>query len=191
MPAGTWMRLFIAVDIDASVRRELEAVQRRLRQNLSGRGFKWVHPDLIHLTLKFLGEVPDASVPQVCQVARETAARHGAFELRVQGLGTFGRPPRVFWAGVQISEALSLLQEDLERSFENAGWPREEKSFSGHLTLARLQDPKAGSEIARFVQQQPSSVFGDVWVNELIVYESQLSSKGPVYTPVGRYDLIG
>lgn len=185
------MRLFIAVDVDEQVRRELSSVQKQLRQSFAGAGVKWVHPDLIHLTLKFLGEVPDRDVPRVCRLTEEAARRHSPFEIRVQGVGTFGKPPRVLWVGVLESEKLAALAEDIEKTFEEAGWPREEKSFSAHLTLARIKDPKAGGAIERAVQTQPPRSFGDVWIDQVVVYESQLSAGGPIYTPAGKYALNG
>lgn len=185
------MRLFIAVDVNEPVRRQLAAVENRLRQRLGGSGIKWVHPDLIHLTLKFLGEVPERDVPLVCRLAEAAARRHSPFEIRVQGIGTFGKPARVLWAGVLESEKLAALAADIEKTFAEAGWPREEKVFSGHLTLARMKDPKAGGAVERAVREKPAGSFGEVWIDRIIVYESHLSAKGPVYTAAGRYDLNG
>jgi 2'-5' RNA ligase len=185
------MRLFIAVDVNEAVRRQLALVQKQLRERLGGAGIKWVNPDLIHLTLKFLGEVPDQDVPRVCRVVQEAANRHSPFEIRVHGIGTFGKPARVLWVGVLESEKLAALASDLETSFEAAGWPREAKGFSAHLTLARIREPRSGSAAQRAVQEQPPRSFGEVWIDQVVVYESRLSSKGPVYTAAGRYDLNG
>lgn len=185
------MRLFIAVDVDEQVRRQLASVQSQLRMALSSPGVKWVNPESIHLTLKFLGDVPDREVPRVCRLTEEAAGRHPPFEIRVQGMGTFGSPARVLWAGVLPSENLTSLAADLEKAFEEAGWPGEEKDFSAHLTMARLKDSRAGHSARRLLQEYASRTFGDVCIEQVIVYESQLSSKGPIYTPVGKYNLIG
>lgn len=185
------MRLFIAVDINAQVRKRIEQIQRGLQREtgLMKGPVKWVGPDLIHLTLKFLGEVPDQAVGEVCRLAEETARSHSAFEMKVQGLGTFGRPARVLWAGIEDCPVLRALQEDLEGRLETAGWPREDRAFSAHLTLCRMKDPKAGARLAEALQGQTSLTLGSVWVDRVIVYESQLQAGGPVYTVVAAYDL--
>ena len=83
------MRLFIAVDIDARIRKEIDRIQRDLQRKTgwSKGPVKWVQPDLIHLTLKFLGEVRDDAVTEVCRIAEETARAHPGFEMTVSGLG--------------------------------------------------------------------------------------------------------
>lgn len=187
------MRLFIAVDIDARIRKEIDRIQRDLQRKtgLYKGPVKWIQPDLIHLTLKFLGEVRDDAVTEVCRIGEETALSHPAFEMTAGGLGTFGRPPRVLWLGIEPCPALMNLQEDLEGRLETAGWSREDRAFSAHLTLCRIKVPKAGIQLGQALEEQPSKPLGTVWVEQLIVYESQLTSSGPVYTVAGRYDLQG
>ncbi len=187
------MRLFTAVDIDSRVRREIDRIGRQLREKTGLRGgpVKWVDPEQIHLTLKFLGEVPDGSVTEICRIAEATAREHPAFDMTISGLGTFGRPPRVLWAGVEPCPELTALQADLEDRFEHAGWSREERAFSAHLTLCRIKSPKAGFQLGEAVESIGAGVPGTVRVRQVIVYESQLTSGGPVYTPAGTYDLQG
>ena len=88
------MRLFIAVDITNQVRKKIDQIQQDLQKKtgLKKGSVKWVRPDLIHLTLKFLGEVRDEAVTEVCRIVKETAEDHPAFEMTVRDLGTFGRP---------------------------------------------------------------------------------------------------
>lgn len=187
------MRLFIAVDIDARIRKEIDRIQRDLQRKTgwSKGPVKWVQPDLIHLTLKFLGEVRDDSVAEICRLAEETARAHPGFEMTVSGLGTFGRPPRVLWAGIEPCPELMTLQEDLEGRLDEAGWPREQRAFSAHLTLCRIKAPKAGIQLAQALEERSEKPLGTVLVEQVIVYESQLTSGGPVYTAAGTYDLQG
>jgi 2'-5' RNA ligase len=188
---GLCMRLFIAVDIDERVRKEIDQIQRGLQRKtgLAKGPVKWVEPNLIHLTLKFLGEVRDQALGEICRITEETARSHPPFEMKVQGLGTFGRPPRVLWAGMESCPDLIALQGDLEGRLETAGWPREDRAFSAHLTLCRMKDPKAGTRLAQALEDQTSRTLGSVWIDQVIVYESQLQSGGPVYTAAARYDL--
>ena len=86
------MRLFAAIDIEPQVQDRIKHIQQQLKRdlNLSGKEVKWVCPEQIHLTLKFLGEVSDSTITQVCDVIMRTAAACESFDLRIQDLGVFG-----------------------------------------------------------------------------------------------------
>lgn len=180
------MRLFVAVDINSQVRNRIEKVQRRLKQELghADRGVKWVRPEQIHLTLKFLGEVRDAAITQVCDVVTRTAARYDSFEMQVQGLGVFGNPARVVWAGIEPNPALMNMQAELEREFDKIGWDKENRAFAGHLTLCRVKSADAGRKLARITENVGDEIFGSVWVEQAVLYQSRLNSDGPEYSAV-------
>ena len=179
------MRLFVAVDINSQVRDRIELVQRRLKQDMGNdRGVKWVHPEQIHLTLKFLGEVRDNMLTQVCDGVTRTAARCDSFEMQVRGLGVFGNPARVVWAGVEPCPVLMNMQAELEREFEKIGWDKETRAFAGHLTLCRVKNAAAGRKLADAVETVKDEIFGSVWVDQAVLYESRLSSDGPQYSAV-------
>lgn len=184
------MRLFIALDMNAAVLKRLAELQETLRQQtgLSGREVKWVRSEQMHLTLKFLGPVTDAAVPQVCTMAQEIANRHSAFELSCGGVGTFGRPARVVWAGAE-SQTLMTLQQQLDERFTQAGWAAENRPFSAHLTLCRIKTAKAGRALAEAIAPFEQDIFGSVWVEEIVVYESRLDAAGPTYNAVSRSPL--
>ncbi|MHC4882547.1 MAG: RNA 2',3'-cyclic phosphodiesterase [Planctomycetota bacterium] len=165
------MRLFVAVDINSQVRDRIEQVQQYLKRelNLKGRDVKWVRPEQkIHLTLKFLGEVRDAAITQVCDVVTRTAARCEGFEMQVRGLGVFGNPARVVWAGIEPCPALMTLQAELESEFEKIGWDKEGRAFAGHLTLCRVKNAAAGRKIAQAVEAVKDEIFGSVWVDQAV-----------------------
>jgi 2'-5' RNA ligase len=180
------MRLFVAVDISSQVRDRIDQVQRRLKQDLShaDRGVKWVRPEQIHLTLKFLGEVRDAAVTRVCDVVTRTAARYDSFEMQARGLGVFGSPARVVWAGIQPCPELMNLQAELESEFEKIGWNKENRAFAGHLTLCRVKNAAAGRKLAEAIENAGDEIFGSVWVDQAVLYQSHLSSDGPEYSVV-------
>ena len=135
------MRCFIAVDIDEAVRDDIGRMQDEIRQkaDLKRSEAKWVEPENMHLTLKFLGEVRDQEIAEVCRIVSETAADHGRFSLEVEGVGTFGRPARVVWAGVGEEADLNALQKDLDGRLADAGWPKDAREFAAHLTLCRVK----------------------------------------------------
>lgn len=180
------MRLFAAIDIEPQAQSRIESIQQQLKHvlNLSGKEVRWVRPEQIHLTLKFLGEVPDRVVTQVCDVMMRTAAECDGFDFRIQGLGVFGRPARVVWAGCELPPELIKLQTQLENGFEQIGWDKENRPFSGHLTICRVKSAAAGCKLAETVQAYPDEFIGTVSVDQWVLYESRLSRTGPEYNAV-------
>ncbi len=187
------MRVFIAIDIDEQIRKALGGLQDELRSkvDIKKSDVKWVNPDNMHLTLKFLGEIKDQEAVDVCNITKEVASRHKSFELALETVGHFGgRSARVLWIGTgQNSENLLQLQSDLEEQLAAAGWPRETRKFSGHLTLCRVRNSKAGVKLAQMTEGYKDFRLGTIWADSVSVYQSQLTPKGPIYTVLGNYKL--
>ena len=187
------MRVFIAIDIDEQIRRALGDLQNELRSKVDVKksDVKWVNPDNMHLTLKFLGEIKDQEAVDVCNITKEVASRHKSFELDVETVGHFGgRSARVLWIGTgQNSDNLLQLQSDLEEQLASAGWPKETRKFSGHLTLCRVRNSKAGVKLAQMTGGYKGFKLGTILADSISVYQSQLTPKGPVYTVLGNYGL--
>jgi len=187
------MRVFIAIDIDEQIRKALGNLQNELRSkvDIKKSDVKWVNPDNIHLTLKFLGEIKDQEAVDVCNITKEVASRHESFELALETVGHFGgRSARVLWIGTgQNSDNLLQLQSDLEEQLTSAGWPRETRKFSGHLTLCRVRNSKAGVKLAQMTEGYKDFKLGTIWADSVSVYQSQLTPKGPIYTVLGNYKL--
>ncbi len=187
------MRCFIAIDIDEGIRAELRDLQQDLAQQVDVRksDVKWVRPEAMHLTLKFLGEIKDREVVDVCDVVKHVCTRHAAFDFAVREVGCFGgRSARVLWVGAGLDcSALAQLQEDIEEQLAQAGWPQEGRKFSGHLTLCRVRNPRAGVKLAQVTQQYKDVDLGAVLCSAVCVYESTLTPEGPIYTLLGHYNL--
>jgi 2'-5' RNA ligase len=187
------MRCFIAIDIDEQIRKGLSDLQDELRRKVDVRkgDVKWVNPENTHLTLKFLGEIKDEQTVEVCKVIEEVATRHGRFELDVRSVGHFGgRSARVLWVGAgENCETLLKLHADLERRLEQAGWPKEGRKFAAHLTLCRIRNSKAGIKLARAIREYKDFDLGTFSADSVTVYQSELTPQGPIYTPLGIYDL--
>ena len=187
------MRLFLAADISPAQREATAHLVERLDKGIrfTNAHPRWVRPEGMHLTLKFLGEVPDNQIVEVCRNVQEVAERHEAFDFAVQEVGSFGgRSARVLWvgAGLESPELLSL-QQDLEETLSQAGWPKEARRFSGHLTLCRIRNVKAGEKLGAAAKQYEEYDLGLVRATSLCVYESQLRPQGPIYTRLGDYTL--
>jgi len=187
------MRCFIAIEVDPDIRAAIADLEDQIKANL-GRGrsaIKWVNPNHMHLTLKFLGDVPDAEVVTVCHAAEAVAAEHRPFNLDIQGLGHFGGPnARVLWIGTGPgTEALESLQKGLEDRLHALGWPREGRRFTGHLTLCRIRNAGTGRDLVHAYQPFRDQVLGTTRVENLTVFQSELTRQGPLYTPMGVYGL--
>jgi len=187
------MRCFIAIDIDEEITEGLAGLQNELRRKVDIRkgDAKWVDPEIVHLTLKFLGEIGDEQVVEVCRITEDVAARHAGFDLDVGSVGSFGgRSARVLWVGAgQDCDELVQLHDDLERHLEEAGWPREARKFAAHLTLCRIRNAKAGIKLAQASREYSDYVIGTFRADSITVYQSELTPRGPIYTPLGKYDL--
>ena len=187
------MRVFIAIDIDEQIRKGLSRLQNEMRSKVDIKkgDVKWVNPDVMHLTLKFLGEIKDVQAVDVCNITKDVAGQHTSFELGIETVGYFGgRSARVLWVGTgQNCENLLQLQGDLEQELASAGWPAETRKFSGHLTLCRVRNSKAGVKLAQMTEEYKDFKLGTVSADSVSVYQSQLTPKGPVYTVLGNYKL--
>ena len=187
------MRCFIAIDIPEDIRADLADLQKNLagRVDIRQGDVKWVEPEDMHLTLKFLGEVPDSQVAEVCNIVKDVAARHQRFELEVKEVGSFGgRSARVLWVGAGLDcPELLQLQADLEERLAQAGWPKEGRQFSDHLTLCRIRNSKAGEKLGELTGKYKDFDLGTVRADSVCVYESQLRPEGPLYTRLGNYEL--
>jgi len=184
------MRSFVAIELPEAIRRQLAALQERLRPQ--ARGVSWTRSEQIHLTIKFLGEVSDAVIPQAIETARNVARQHVPFDLTVAGAGCF--PPhgsaRVLWVGLPFPpQELVACQQDFEQAFAAIGFPPENRPFHPHLTLARVKDPRAGHNARTAIEQAAQFHAGDFRVDELIFFQSVLQRTGPIYTPMARLPL--
>jgi len=186
------MRCFVAIELPEAVQRRLARLQQAL--GWAGSGVKWVRAEQIHLTLKFLGEVPDGQVPAVCEAVQAVAARHGSMTLAVSGVGCFPQrgAARVVWVGIMNPpEALIACQQELERALEELGFAAETRPFHPHLTLGRVKNVQTGYELRRRIESHGTFEAGTFPADELIVFESVLQRTGPVYTPLARCALSG
>lgn len=186
------MRVFIAIDIAEEILASLGDLQKQLQSkvNFKKSDVKWVKPQLVHLTLKFLGEVKDTRIAEVCDIVAATAAGYKSFELNAAGVGYFGKnAPKVLWLGIEQREALRSLQKDIEQGLAKAGWAQEARPFSGHLTLCRIRNPKAGRELAKISEDYQDLQVGSWVVDSVCVYQSELRPDGPVYTVLSRTEL--
>jgi len=186
------MRCFVAIELPKEVQERLGRLQKALAA--AGGGVKWVEPGHIHLTLKFLGEVGDGQVSAVCEAVKQTAARHGPFELQVGQAGCFPQrgAARVLWVGlVEPPPTLIACQEDLELTLGELGFAMEARAFHPHLTLGRVKDPRVGHDMRRQIEPHARFDAGSFQADALVVFQSVLQRSGPIYTPLAHCALTG
>jgi RNA 2',3'-cyclic 3'-phosphodiesterase len=182
------LRTFIAVELDEALRSAIGRVQGKLKRVAPRGGVKWVAPDNIHLTLKFLGDTPRSRIPQVEAALQTACAACAPFEFSVEGRGCFPNfhRPRVIWVAVRDKgQLLARLQRDVERYVAPLGWPTEERSFSPHLTVGRVAkgaDRATEAEIGQSVERSVVEQIGVQRVTGISLIQSDLLPAGPVYS---------
>ena len=185
------IRTFIAIELPEKIGSAISKVQEGIRSY----GFKirWVRPENIHLTLKFLGNIKEADTEKVGKIVFESVKGYKPISLKAKGIGVFPgiKKPRVVWTG--ISDQLNLLtelQKTLDEKLEEIGFPKEKRPFRGHLTLGRVKakiDPKRLSDaLQEFAKFESESFSAD----RVILYKSELKPKGAVYTKLANLLLI-
>jgi len=187
------MRCFIAIDIDDKIRKAIADLQKQIASKVSVKqgDLKWVEPNNIHLTLKFLGEISDKQLEEVKEITNTVAQAHQKFNLEIESVGSFGgRSAKIVWVGAgNGTEALLALQKDLDDLLAQSGYPREEREFSAHLTLCRVNHPIAGLKMGEAIAQFSHLKLGSIAAESLCVYQSQLTPAGPTYTLLGDFKL--
>ena len=192
------MRLFIALAID-------DAIRERIARFMDGvRGFapeaRWVRPESLHVTLKFIGEKPADNIEQIKQALSSVHAE--TIELNFRGYGFFPAPKaaRVFWLGIESGPQLAALAKAVDAATQMLGIPREEHPFSPHLTLARgaggsgaprwrkSDGPSQGfQKLQEKLAALPTPEFGTMTAREFFLYESQLLRSGSRYSKIARF----
>jgi 2'-5' RNA ligase len=181
------IRAFIAIDLSADIRRELDRLSNQLRQQMKALPVRWVPAGNIHLTLKFLGNVSPATLETLQNALQAEAARYAPFELRVGELGAFpsNRRPRVVWVNAFAPAELNQLQRGVEEQANRLGYAPEERGFTPHLTLGRVSRNANNSEIQRIGQALDTIQVGELGVmqvQDVRLFRSDLQPTGAVYT---------
>ncbi len=194
------MRLFVALDIE-------EEIRQRIARFMEGiQGFapdaRWVRPESLHVTLKFIGEQPDEGVTQIKEALATIKGRRTEIQFRGYGFFPTAKSARVFWIGMDAGAELASLAVAIDEKTAALGIPKEDRAFSPHLTLARAggrsgsprrmkgdQPNRVFYRLQEKLAVLPASEFGSMNASEFFLYSSQLSPKGSKYTKLERYAL--
>lgn len=180
------LRAFIAIEIPPEIKKAIAAQIVSLK-NSAGHAVRWVAPENIHLTLKFLGETSPSNVQPLSQALQAECEQHTPFEISVNGLGCFpnAHRPRVIWVGLSIPQELNRLQHKLEQATARLGYEAEDKPFSPHLTIGRVREQATSAELkninCEFEKLHVGSL-GTFTASSIHLFKSDLKPSGPVYT---------
>ncbi|MEM2909174.1 MAG: RNA 2',3'-cyclic phosphodiesterase [Candidatus Bilamarchaeaceae archaeon] len=177
MEEGT-KRLFVAVELPQELRANIHEFARQIEQD----GVKLVEEENLHITLRFIGEVPEETVSDIA--SRLEKIKFKEFECSIKGVGVFPSPSyiRVVWVGIEC-EQLMQLADSVIAALKGIG-KEEERKFSAHLTIARV---KKKIDLGEFLRKNKEKEFGKFNVSSFILFESKLTPKGPVYTELKRF----
>lgn len=188
---GEITRTFIAVEIDERTAGRTAAIIERLRT--AGADVNWVAPRNLHLTLKFLGDVPNELVPAVAAAVQEAVQRVPPFTLEICGLGAFPHiaRPRTIWLGAgQGGAEMQRLAEAVDQALRPLGFAPEARGYTTHLTIGRVRRPSAALQsLSELMQRQGDQAAGVVAIEEVVMMTSTLTPRGSIYEALARASL--
>jgi 2'-5' RNA ligase len=184
------VRLFVALDLPDPVRQAITELIAKLQPK--SRGARWIKPENLHITLKFIGHVPNEKLSPI-QTALSSIHAAQPVELHFRGMGFFPNEhrPRAFWCGIAASPNLAELAANIDRALAPLGVEPETRPFTPHLTLARFKSDEGIREVVHAASNMKSTDFGAATETNFHLYESLLKSSGAQYNPLASFPFSG
>ena len=186
------IRTFVCIEIEDELRRKMSQVSAKL--SAAGAEVKWVAEENLHLTLKFLGGVDETLINEVSAAVGEVAGRFEPFDVTLAGVGAFpgGGSPKVIWCGLQEPTGkLEKLYYALNKALRPYAEKEEHRKFSPHITLGRARSGRGREGLKDLIEDNRETEIGAQAVDTLTVMMSELTPKGPIYTPLSKSPLGG
>ena len=188
------MRLFVALQIPDSIRHDYGKLiddWRRFDAKAAPKKPKWVRPENLHVTLKFIGQTDPARLDAICVALAEVRSPQEV-HLHFRNIGFFpsAKCPRVIRGGMESSENLAPLAHAVDKQIATLGFPAEERAFTPHLTLARLDPPGIAQELRTAIENQATRNFGELHTSEFHLIESKLKPSGAEYTTLRSFPFV-
>lgn len=183
------MRLFVALDIPEETRSAIHELISRLQS--VARAARWVRPEGIHITLKFIGGVEDDRLAEIKEHLSRVPHRE-VIPVTLRNFGFFPneKRPRVFFVGIESGKPLAELAAEIETRLAEVKIPKEERAFTPHLTLARFKASEGVAQMQKMLALMPSRDFGAMNASQFHLYQSVLKSNGAVYTKLASYSFV-
>ncbi|MCD5397912.1 RNA 2',3'-cyclic phosphodiesterase [candidate division NPL-UPA2 bacterium] len=179
------IRIFIAIELNSGIQSKLMTVQEVLKK--SEADVKWVKPENIHLTLKFLGHISESRLKDIFKATDESIKGITPFSLLFSGLGAFPKldNPRVVWVGViEDQKTLFRINENLEDTLKRNGFPAEERGYRPHLTLGRVKSSQNKAQLISSLKSEKDYFVGSMEAKKITVMQSILKPEGSEYKPL-------
>jgi len=186
------IRTFIAVELSQEIQDRLGQLQSDFKVSMPD--VRWTKYSNIHLTLKFLGDVPLSKIDKIGEALREVAVQFPAFTMSLAGIGAFpnSRKPRIVWAGVKKgADELKEIASSIDLSMKRLGFPPEKRRFSPHLTVGRIRHLKNPAAMTEALDKSAVGELGEFTVERISLIKSQLDPAGSIYTTIKEARLKG
>jgi 2'-5' RNA ligase len=176
------MRTFIAIEIP--VEQKLKRVLSELKAELKFEKIKWVNLSTLHLTLFFLGETNDSIVREIEEIFKTHFAITPRFTIHLKGIGIFGSKsnPKVLWVGIKHSEELQKLHQLVNERIKPLGFTPDERGFNPHITIGRIKQVDSIELLNKLVSENSNLIFQETLVDKVILYKSDLTPQGAIYS---------
>ncbi len=175
------IRAFIAISLTKEIQNKILKIQEQLKESQAD--VKWVEPENIHLTLKFLGNVEEKKIEEIKEILEKISEEYEKFSMELLKIGAFPKlsNPRVIWISIEKGkEELQKIFLDLEEGLNKIGFKREERGFSAHITIGRVRSPLNRSELLERIKRIDFERM-DLLVGKITLFKSTLTPKGPIY----------
>lgn len=176
------VRCFISIELDEYIKRKISELIDFLRKYEAD--IKWVEPENLHLTLKFLGNTQLEKIQIIKEVLTNISKKIFPFYIKIQGIGFFPNKkyPRVLWVGLENKEKIIDIQKKIEADMSKIGYKKEEREFDPHITIGRTRSFTKISNLLECLDDYKKYDFGTLFVDRINIMKSDLTSKGPIYT---------
>jgi 2'-5' RNA ligase len=187
------IRTFIAVNLPLNIKEKISGILDDLSALNTGI-VRWVPPENIHLTIKFIGDISPKNLEVLCRFLQSETKHHNPFSLCIGQLGTFpnNQYPRVIWIGIKATKELHLLHKGIEAQASRLGYAAEQRAYSPHLTIGRVSRNAKNTQIRVFAEKLQDVTVGELGrmeVDRISVFRSDLQPSGAVYTPIKTFEL--
>ncbi|HDZ77182.1 MAG TPA: RNA 2',3'-cyclic phosphodiesterase [Candidatus Omnitrophica bacterium] len=176
------MRTFIAIKVPENIQKNFRLIQKKLKR--PGQNIKWVNPENIHLTLKFLGETKETQLPQIKKVLVDAASEFKISNIKIGTLGVFPgiKNPRIIWIGAEEKDTtIAEIAEILNNRLKNLGFIKEKRKFTPHITIARIRSLNNITDLLNNITANIDFEAGEFKVNKICLIQSRITSSGSIY----------
>jgi RNA 2',3'-cyclic 3'-phosphodiesterase len=184
---GKLVRTFIAADFPPGIIEKFEKIIQYFKTKTPNQDLKWVAPENLHITIKFIGDTSSKKLVQVKSVLTNALSKQPAFNIAIEGLGMFpnAKQPRVIWLGIADGQALIKIHQIIDQALEKVEIDQDLRRFNPHLTIARIQrttSPDRAKKIGDTLSQLKVDSLGNIRIDAVHLYQSELTPTGPIYT---------